>query len=169
MAQPYQRQVVEGFTHNRVQMQGTDDEFIEAFQYGGSSEMRGLDANARYATYRSFYLNPQPQLPALINTTLGSCTFNNQPSCYKTRDNPFSCADDVVGCRIQPAYRIATTHELNSCAAPATQYSLQPVSLSRPDDPFALGLKSYPPLSTDTYMNLTHSFYSHMMPTRTAK
>ena len=162
---PYARSAVEGFTRNRVQVRDGEDEFVEAFRY----DNRGLDTNARYATYRELYEAPRPQLPALVNTTLGSCKFNDQPSCYRTRDTPFACGDDIVGCSITPMYRVATTHELNSCAAPKTSYTMEPVSLSRPYDEFALGLKSYPPLSTQTYDQLTHSFYSSRMPTRTAK
>lgn len=160
----------ENFTNDRVPMD-EDEEFIEGFTFGRTT----LAPTSRYATYRSFFDNGIEQLPALRNTTLGSCAFNSQNGCYRTRgDNPnapfAACGDMVVGCPLpNPMYRVSTTHELNSCAAPTTAVSMEPVSISRPSDPFALGFKSYPLLTPQTYQNLTHSMYSPALPTRTAK
>ncbi len=159
----------EDFTTNRV-MTTEDEDFVEGFTYG-----RVLAPTSRYATYRSYFENGIEQLPALRNTTLGSCTFNSKSGCYRTRGGnpnaPFAaCGDMVVGCDLKdPMYRVATTHELNSCAQPFTAVSIEPVSISRPSDPFALGFKSYPLFTPQTYQDLTHSMYSPALPTRTAK
>ena len=162
----------EGFTTNRVPLAGDEEEFVEGFTYGRMA----APPTSRYATYRAVYDNGLQQLPALQNTTLGSCTFNCNSGCYKTRAGnpttaPFTaCADMVVGCSLpNPMYRVSTTHEINSCAEPATAVSIEPVSLKRPCDPFALGFKSYPLFTPQTYQNLTHSLYSPALPTRTAK
>ncbi len=156
---------VEGFTTGRVPMTGEELEFIEGFSYG--RQMTAANSVSKYVTHQQAY-GYEPQLPALQNTTLGSCAFNGSAGCYSK--NPFACDDMIVGCRLPMAgYRIATTHEINSCAAPRTEYTMDPVSLSRPSDPFALGEKSYPVLTTKTYQDLTHSMYSHQLPTRTAK
>lgn len=160
----------EGFTLNRVDLED-EEEFVEGFTYGRTL----MPPTSRYATYRSFFENGVEQLPALRNTTLGSCTFNCNSGCYKTRGGttnaPFAaCGDMVVGCPLtDPMYRVATTHELNSCAAPTTAVSMEPVSLKRPCDPFSVGFKSYPLLTPQTYQDLTHSLYSPALPTRNAK
>ena len=138
----------EGFTTDRVFLE--EGEYIENFMPRPSNTV-----NQRYVTHRHLDA-PTPQLPAYSYTTLGG--------------SQFKCGDGIVGCTLQnPMYRIAQTHEINSCAKPKTSYSIEPVSLKTPCDPFALGEKSYPMFDDATYHRLTHSMYSPNLPTRNAK
>ena len=137
----------EAFTTDRIFVE--DGEYIEEFTHSPNQSVKD------YTTFRHNNTD-RPQLPAYDYTTLGG--------------GKYACGDGIVGCSIsKPMYRIAKTHEINSCANPKTMYSIEPVSLKDPSDPFALGEKSYPAFSNDTYHQLTHSLYSPSLPTRTAK
>ena len=144
---PQAVQASEGFTTDRVFLE--DGEYLEEFMYGPNKSVKN------YTTFKENNTD-NPQLPAYEYTTLGG--------------GKYACGDGIVGCSIsKPMYRIAKTHEINSCANPKTMYSIEPVSLKDPSDPFALGEKSYPAFSNETYHQLTHSLYSPSLPTRTAK
>ncbi len=139
----------EGFTTDRVFLE--EGEYIENFMH------RPKDNVAHKYVTRRHLDAPTPQLPAYSFTTLGGA-------------KDYRCADGIVGCTIKnPMFRVTQTHEINSCAKPKTSYSIEPVSLRNPRDPFALGEKSYPLFDDATYHRLTHSMYSPNLPTRTAK
>ncbi len=138
----------EGFTTDRVFLE--EGEYIEGFMHRPKDNV-----SQKYVTYRHMN-SDRPQLPAYNYTTLGG--------------GSYPCGDGIVGCTLQhPMFRVAKTHEINSCANPKTMYSIEPVSVRNPRDQFALGEKSYPLFDNQTYYRLTHSMYSPNLPTRTAK